>query len=75
MTHPESVGMPTVKLIGNDGNAFAIMGACRRAMQKAYREAGESEVYEINWKSIMDEMTSGDYDNLLQVACTYFDVQ
>jgi hypothetical protein len=58
---------PKVKLIGNDGNAFAIMAACRKAGMKA------------GWSSeqiseMLGQMMSGDYDNLLDVACKHFDV-
>ena len=50
-----------VQLTGEDGNAFAIMGA----VSKALRRAGASKE-EINQYS-MDSM-SGDYDNLLRTA-------
>ena len=58
---------PEVKLIGNDGNAFAIMAACRKAGMKAgWSSAQISEM--------LEQMMSGDYDNLLDVACKHFDV-
>ena len=47
-----------VKLVGNDGNAFAILGRVMRAMRKA--DIGDAEV-----KAFQGEATSGDYDNLL----------
>jgi len=58
---------PVVELSGHDGNAFIILGKCRKAAIRA------------DWpydkvKMIMDEMQSGDYDNLLQTAMKYFDV-
>jgi hypothetical protein len=57
----------TVPLTGEDGNAFAILGRCR----KAAREAGlrESEI-----TAFVTEATSGDYDHLLQTAMRWFDV-
>jgi len=58
---------PKVKLIGKDGNAFAIMGACKEAATKA------KWTYE-QWKEVQTKMMNGDYDNLLQVACEYFEV-
>lgn len=58
---------PKVKLVGRDGNAFAIIGACHSAWQKAH-------LPEANWKLIQSEMMSGDYDNLLQTAIKYFEV-
>jgi hypothetical protein len=55
-----------LKLIGKDGNAFAILG---RAV-KAVREAGqEDEVDEF-----MDRATSGGYNHLLRVVMEWFEV-
>lgn len=51
----------TVKLVGEDGNAFAILGRVVKAM----RVAGLSkEVQDAYYK----EATSGDYDHLLQTT-------
>ena len=58
---------PSVQLIGEDGNAFSIIGAC----QKAARNAGWSKE---RMDVVSDDMMSGDYDHLLQVAMTHFDV-
>ena len=58
---------PPVTLIGRDGNAFAILGAC----QKAARKAGWSPE---RITKVMDEMKAGDYDHLLRTAMTYFEV-
>jgi len=53
-----------VKLIGEDGNAFAILGNVRRAM----REAGvPNEVISEYFEKAM----SGDYNNLLKVTSEY----
>lgn len=54
-----------VKLIGEDGNAFAIMG---RAMAAA-RLAGVSRE-DVN--AYMSEATGGDYDHLIATTCKYF---
>lgn len=59
---------PKVQLSGLDGNAFAIMGRVRDEM----REVGWSRA-EI--ASATDEMMSGDYDNLIVVACTLCEVK
>ena len=59
---------PTVKLVGRDGNAFAILGAC----QKAARRAGWSAE---RIKAVIDEMTAGDYDHLLATAMNNFNVE
>ena len=49
---------PTVKLIGEDGNAFAILGRVRRALRRSgYSEAKVEEFTE--------EATSSDYNHLL----------
>jgi hypothetical protein len=47
-----------VKLLGEDGNAFAIMGA----VGKALRSAG------VDPKPYQAEAMAGDYDNLLRVT-------
>lgn len=47
-----------VRLSGKDGNAFAILGNVRRAMEKAKVPAKEVSEF-------FDEATSGDYDHLL----------
>lgn len=59
--------LPKVKLVGTDGNAFAVIGACKRAADKAGWSKEE-------WETVRDEMMSGDYDHLLGVAMTRFDV-
>jgi hypothetical protein len=59
---------PTVELIGQDGNAFMIMGLCRRAARKA----GWSDA---KWEKVQKEMMSGDYENVKNTAMKYFDVE
>jgi len=59
---------PIVKLVGEDGNAYAILGSCRRAAKKAGWSAEKI-------KSVMDEMRSGDYNHLLGTAMKHFDVR
>ena len=54
----------TVQLTGNDGNAFAIMGAVRKALRRA--NVSSEEIAEYTAQS-----TSGDYDNLLRVAMAW----
>lgn len=56
-----------VQLTGNDGNAFAIMGAVSSALRRAGVSTDEIEEYHI-------ESTSGDYDNLLRTACAWVTV-
>jgi hypothetical protein len=56
---------PVVKLIGQDGNAFAILGACARVARKN----------KMDWEAIQKEMTSGDYNHLLATADKYFEIE
>ncbi len=63
---PEST-KPALKLVGQDGNAFAILGLAIRAARKA----GWSQEQIDEYKS---EATSGDYDNLLAVTMDHFEV-
>lgn len=62
--HPEI----TVRLVGEDGNAFAIIGRCRRAMRRAGLDSDEIEAFSA-------EATSGNYDHLLQTCMVWFDVE
>jgi hypothetical protein len=57
-----------VRLVGKDGNAFAILGRCQRAA----KEAGLSKE-EIS--QFFAEATAGDYDHLLATAIRWFDVR
>ena len=59
---------PVVKLVGNDGNAFAIVGVCKRAARKAGWSKDKIQEF-------TDKMYWGDYNNILTVAMEYFDVQ
>ena len=58
----------SVQLSGNDGNAFAIMGAVKSALKKAGATREEMSQY------VSDSM-SGDYDNLLRVAMEWVKVK
>jgi len=57
----------TVKLIGKDGNAFAILGAVKSALRKAGMKE-EAEAY-------LKEAMAGDYDHLLATTMKYVDVE
>lgn len=56
-----------VKLTGTDGNAFALMGKVKSALEKAGATEEEQEKF-------LDEATSGDYDNLLQTCMKWVNV-
>ena len=59
---------PTVKLIGEDGNAFAILGNVTKALRKAGAEKAYCDQY-------LKDATAGDYNNLLNVSMQYVDVE
>ena len=58
---------PQVKLVGEDGNAFSILGRCSRSFKKS----GLPQEW---WDKFHAEATSGDYDHLLQTVMKYFEV-
>ena len=55
-----------VKMVGEDGNAFAILGRCRQALARARRLD--------LWAEFHKEATSADYNHLLATVCDYFEV-
>lgn len=55
-----------IQLVGQDGNAFYIMGRAAQAARRAGLSAEQIKEYQT-------EAMSGDYDNLLQVTMKYFD--
>jgi len=65
MKAPET--KPEVKLIGEDGNAFAIIGRVQRALKQAGADKEYIDQY-------LNEATSGDYDHLLQTTMKYVEV-
>jgi hypothetical protein len=59
---------PIVTLIGQDGNAFNILGLCRRAAKEAGWPQEQID-------AVLGEMKSGDYNHLLQTAMKHFEVK
>ena len=59
---------PKVKLIGEDGNAFAILGRVLKAAQAVGWTKEE-------WDAFKKEATSGDYDHLLRTVMKYCEVK
>lgn len=55
-----------VQLTGEDGNAFFIIGRCRKAMRKAGLENKEIEEF-------CREAMESDYDHVLQTVMKWFD--
>jgi len=58
----------TVKLVGEDGNAFAILGKCRAVMRAAGLPPEEIDAF-------FAEATNGDYDHLLATAMRWLDIE
>ena len=56
-----------VQLVGENGNAFAIIGA----VTKALKRGGRRDLVE----AFQAEAMSGDYDNLLRTAMEYVEVE
>lgn len=56
-----------IPLVGQDGNAFAILGRVKRIMRRA--DLPDSE-----WQAFHTEATSGNYDNLLLTVMKWFSV-
>ncbi|EIM63243.1 hypothetical protein [Desulfobacter postgatei] len=57
-----------VKLIGEDGNAFHILGKVIKALQKAGYDKEFIQQFQ-------DEATSGNYDHLLATVMEYVDIE
>lgn len=62
-----SIEKPRLRLIGEDGNAFAILGRACRAARGAGWTKEEIEAF-------MKSATSGDYTNLLSEVMKRFEV-
>ena len=58
----------SVKLVGEDGNAFAILGRVTKAMRKA--QVDPTEI-----KAFQNEATSGDYDHLLATVMRWVEAE
>ena len=56
-----------VKLIGEDGNAFAVLGRVKQALRKAKVSKAEQDEF-------IAEATSGDYNHLLATVMDWVDV-
>lgn len=70
LTNPYAPRFPNVRvqLSGEDGNAFAIIGRCRRAARLA-------DVSDNDIDTFTCEAKSGNYDNVIQTAMRWFTVE
>lgn len=58
----------TVKIVGQDGNAFNILGICAREMRKARLSQEDIDTF-------YSAATAGDYNNLLNTVMSWFNVE
>jgi len=65
VTKGKQMPKPILKLLGQDGNAFAILGMARRVALKNG----------LDWNAIKTEAKSGDYNHLLQTMMKHFEVK
>ena len=56
-----------VELVGQDGNAFAVLGAVRKELRR--NDISDDEI-----KEFFDEATAGDYDHLLRTVMEWVTV-
>jgi hypothetical protein len=56
-----------IPMVGEDGNAFAILGRIKRIMEREGLPDSE-------WKAFHAEATQSDYDNLLRTVMGWFSV-
>ena len=59
---------PSVELVGQDGNAFSVIGL----VKKALKHAGADKEYVDKY---LNEAISGDYDRLLVVSMEYVNLE
>lgn len=57
-----------VELVGQDGNAYNLLGICTRAMRQAGLSREERDKF-------FAEATSGNYDHLLATCMEWFNVE
>lgn len=64
ITVPEGTIKPPLPLAGHDGNAFAILGRAKKALQAA---GNDDSIIESYW----EQATSGSYEHLLAVTLMF----
>lgn len=65
MIRAKTNSIPIIDLTGPEGNAFVLLGHARKLSQQFGWNAAKSN-------SIQEEMTSGDYENLVETFDEYF---
>jgi hypothetical protein len=66
ITVPDEIIRPEVELVGEDGNAFAILGRVQDALKSAGNDKSVVDAY-------LEQAMSGDYDHLLAVTLAFID--
>jgi len=56
---------PKLKIIGEDGNVFVILGKAKRVAERN----------NMDWPKIHEEAMTGDYDHVLRTMMKYFEVE
>jgi hypothetical protein len=64
ITVPEGIIRPEVELVGEDGNAFSILGRVKKALRRAGNDDAVVDSY-------LEQAMSGDYDHLLAVTLAF----
>jgi len=65
---PQNKPRPTISLIGEDGNAFNVMGIAAKALKRAGYTKEEVDQY-------TKEAMAGDYNNLLAVTNEWCEIE
>jgi hypothetical protein len=66
ITVPEGIVRPEVQLVGEDGNAFSILGRVSKALKRAGNDESVVDAY-------MEQAMAGDYDHLLSVTMAFIE--
>ena len=70
----EKAGRPTVQLSNTDGNVFALMSECKKAMVRYQKEIDSKYNATLMFQEMWDEINQGDYNNALRVMTVYLEV-
>lgn len=68
------LGKPIIRLVGEDGNVFNLLGICRSAM-KRYQEVDPSYNAVMNYDEMFKEVEQGDFENALRVMMGWLHVR
>lgn len=63
---PEGTMLADVELVGEDGNAFSVMGIVQKGLQRAGNDQSVVDNY-------LEQAMGGDYDHLLAVSMAFIE--